>query len=110
MFQPVSISRRTRSAVLGSSLGQSSTRVPRRETRCACSEQSARDRRYKSIRATEKAYRLKDELAEVETESFSWLCRGLDPQQIQELMNITDLMLQNAWDENHTKGGSCGCD
>ena len=74
------------------------------------SEQSARDRRYKSIRATEKAYRLKDELAEVENETFSWLCRGLDPQQIRELLNITDLMLQNAWDEHHTKGGSCGCD
>ena len=74
------------------------------------SEVSRRDRRYKSIRATEKAYRLKDELAEVENETFSWLCRGLDPQQIQELLNITDLMLQNAWDEHHTKGGSCGCD
>ena len=74
------------------------------------SEISERDRRYKSIRATEKAYRLKDELAEVENETFSWLCRGLDPQQIQELLNITDLMLQNAWDEHHTKGGSCGCD
>ena len=74
------------------------------------SEISERDRRYKSIRATEKAYRLKDELAEVENETFSWLCRGLDPQQIRELLNITDLMLQNAWDENHTKGGSCGCD
>ncbi len=74
------------------------------------SEQSERDRRYKSIRATEKAYRLKADMAEVENETFSWLCRGLSEQQIQELLGITDLMLQNAWDENHTKGGSCGCD
>ena len=74
------------------------------------SDQSERDRRYKSIRANEKAYRLKDELAEVESETFSWLCRGLSPQQVEELLNITDLMLQNAWDEPHPKGGSCGCD
>ncbi len=74
------------------------------------SEQSERDRRYKSIRATEKAYRLKADMAEVENETFSWLCRGLSEQQIQELLGITDLMLQNAWDEHHTKGGNCGCD
>lgn len=74
------------------------------------SEQSARDRRFKSIRPTEKAYALLGELAEVENETFSWLCRGLSDAQVAELLNATDLMLQNAWGEYHTKGGSCGCD
>ena len=73
------------------------------------SEQSARDRRCKRIRPTDKAYRLKDEMAEVESETFSWLCRGLSAQQIESLLSVTDLMLQNAWDD-HRKGGSCGCD
>ena len=50
------------------------------------------------------------ELAEAENETFSWLCRGLSDRQVQELLNTTDLMLRNAWDGNHTKGGSCGCD
>ena len=74
------------------------------------SEQSARDRRFKSIRPTEKAYALLGELAEAENETFAWLCRGLSDRQVQELLNTTDLMLRNAWDGNHTKGGSCGCD
>jgi hypothetical protein len=50
------------------------------------------------------------ELAEAENETFSWLCRGLSDAQVAELLNATDLMLQNAWGEYHTKGGSCGCD
>ena len=74
------------------------------------SEQSARDRRFKSIRPTEKAYALLGQLAEAEDETFSWLCRGLSDAQVQELLNATDLMLQNAWGEYQTKGGSCGCD
>ena len=72
-------------------------------------EQSQRDRRFKCIRATEKAYLLKDEQAEAENETFSWLCRGLSRQQIDSLLQSIDLMLQNAW-EDKQKGGESGCD
>ena len=72
-------------------------------------EQSLRDRRFKCIHATEKASRLKDELAQVEDETFSWLCRGLSRQQIDSLLQSIDLMLQNAW-EDKQQGGESGCD
>ncbi len=73
------------------------------------SEQSQRDRRFKCIHASDKAYRLKDELAETENETFSWLCRGLSGQQVEDLLACIDLMLQNAW-ETKQKGGDSGCD
>ena len=73
------------------------------------SEQSARDKRFKSIRPTEKAYRLKGELAELEDETFSWLCRGLSGEQVENLLTCIDRMLQNAW-EAKQKGGEGGCD
>ena len=73
------------------------------------SEQSRRDRRYKCIHATEKAYLLRDEVAEVENETFSWLCKGLSPEQIEALLSATDVMLQNAW-EGCKKGSDCRCD
>ena len=73
------------------------------------SEQSERDRRFKRIRSTEKSYLLRDELAEAENETFSWLCRGLSPEQIETLLSATDVMLQNAR-EDCKKGRDCGCD
>ena len=72
-------------------------------------EQSQRDRRFKCIHATEKAYRLKGELAETDNEVFSGLCRGLSGQQVENLLASIDLMLQNAW-EDKQKGGESGCD
>ncbi len=72
-------------------------------------EQSLRDRRYKCIYAEEKAYRLKDELAEAENETFSWLCRGMSETQVADLLASVDLMLHNAW-EDKQKGGEGGCD
>ncbi len=72
-------------------------------------EQSQRDRRFKCIRATEKAYRLRDEHLEAENEIFAGLCRGLSEQQVRDLLASTDLMLQNAWEDNQ-KGGESGCD
>jgi DNA-binding MarR family transcriptional regulator len=72
-------------------------------------EQSGRDRRCKCIHATEKAYLLRDEIAEVENETFSWLCKGLSPEQIEALLSATDVMLQNAR-EDCKKGRDCGCD
>ena len=72
-------------------------------------EQSRRDRRFKCIHASEKAYRLKAELAETENETFSWLCRGLSGRQVEDLLGCIDRMLENAW-EDKQKGGESGCD
>ena len=74
-------------------------------------EQSAVDRRRKSIRPTEKAYSLKQELAQLEEETFSWLCTGLTEGEVASLLSATDRMLQNAYgDCNCKKGSDCGCD
>jgi DNA-binding MarR family transcriptional regulator len=72
-------------------------------------EQSERDRRFKCIHAAEKAYGLKNDLAAVEEETFSWLCRGLSGQQVENLLASIDLMLQNAW-EQRQEGGESRCD
>jgi DNA-binding MarR family transcriptional regulator len=72
-------------------------------------EQSVRDRRYKSIHAEDKAFLLKEELAEAENETFSWLCRGMSGRQVEDLLAGIDLMLQNAW-EDKQRGGESGCD
>ena len=42
---------------------------------------------------------LKDEVARVEKETFDWLTRGLSEAQIGELLTVTDVMLNNAWDD-----------
>ena len=68
--------------------------------RCEVSE---RDRRFKSIHSTEKAASLKDEMAQVEDETFRWLCRGLSREQEEELIRLTDVMLANAW-ADYAKG------
>ena len=73
------------------------------------SQRSSRDRRSKSLRATEKAYSLKQAVKEVENDSFRWLSRGLTEQQIQELLDITDVMLRNAC-EYENEGSDSGCD
>lgn len=72
-------------------------------------EVSCRDRRYKCISSTEKAEALKQELGRVEEETFRWLCRGLSAGQIEELLRITDVMLQNVT-ESCGKGCDPGCD
>ena len=73
------------------------------------SQRSSRDRRFKSIRATEKAYGLEQAVKEVESDSFRWLCRGLTEQQMQELLDITDVMLRNAC-EDENEGSDSDCD
>ena len=70
-------------------------------------EQSQRDRRYKSIRATEKAYHLKEDVTALEAETLQWLCKGLEEKQIEELTAITDVMLKNAYS---ACGKGCDCD
>ena len=72
-------------------------------------EVSSRDRRYKCVSSTEKAAALKQELDRVEEETFRWLCRGLSAGQIEELLRITDIMLQNVT-ESCGKGCDPGCD
>ena len=57
---------------------------------------SARDRRYKSIRSTQKAAELLQELAELDTGVFDALCRGLSGEEVDALLRITDKMLDNA--------------
>ncbi len=73
-------------------------------------EQSPRDRRCKIIRPNQRAYALINELAELENETFSWLCTGLAPEQVEALLQTTDLMLRNAFESFHKKGCDCGCD
>ena len=73
-------------------------------------EQSPRDRRFKIIRPMEKAYALIDELAELENETFSWLCTGLSPEQVESMLSATDVMLRNAFENCQKKGCDCGCD
>ena len=60
-------------------------------------ETSSRDRRFKSISATEKAYRLGEEIQAVEAETFRWLCRDLSQEQTEQLIAITDVMLRGAY-------------
>ena len=58
-------------------------------------ESSSRDRRYKRICSTEKARALEQDVARVERATRDWLCRGLSREQVDQLLAITDVMLQN---------------
>jgi DNA-binding MarR family transcriptional regulator len=71
--------------------------------RCVLSE---RDRRSKCISSTEKCRRLAQEVREADEATTRWLCRGLSEEQMDQLIAVTDKMLQNAF-ENDGKG--CGC-
>ena len=71
-----------------------------------CWETSRRDRRCKSIRLTDKARALKTEVIETENATFRWLTRGLSREQLDELISITDLMLENVLE---SCGKGCAC-
>ncbi|MBO5556645.1 MAG: MarR family transcriptional regulator [Oscillospiraceae bacterium] len=58
-------------------------------------ESGSRDRRCKRILSTEKARALEQDVARVEKATRDWLCQGLSPEQIRQLIGITDVMLQN---------------
>ena len=58
---------------------------------------SARDRRFKSIRSTEKADALLQEQAALDEEVFRMLTRGVSAEEVSELLSITDKMLENAF-------------
>ena len=70
---------------------------------------SAADRRNKSIASTEKARCLHREVDRVDEAVFKWLCRGLSQEQVEQLTEITGLMLQNALKE-YGKGCDSHCD
>ena len=72
-------------------------------------ETSSRDRRFKSIRSTEKGRSLRWRMREVDEASSQWLCRGLTPEQKSQLLVITDQMLANAISCCEEGGGGC-CD
>lgn len=72
---------------------------------CAPSE---RDRRFKSIRPTEKAAALQRELDELDDSIFRELCRGLSPEEIESLGAVTDKMLRNIFSEYMEKEGGEG--
>ena len=69
---------------------------------CAPSE---RDRRFKSIRPTEKADALRREMDELDGNIFRELCRGLTPEEVASLGKITDKMLDNIFSECCRKEG-----
>lgn len=69
---------------------------------CAPSE---RDRRYKSIRATEKAEALHQEIDELDGAIFAELCRGLSEEDVAALRRITDRMLGNIFENCRKKQG-----
>ena len=71
---------------------------------------SARDRRYKSIRSTDKAVALRREMAAGDERVFRELCRGLDESEIASLLSVTDKMLSNAADRCGQKGREKSCD
>ena len=75
---------------------------------CAPSE---RDRRFKSIRPTDKAEALHREMDELDGSIFRELSRGLTPEEVAALTAITDKMLDNIFSDCcKKKGGGSDCD
>ena len=72
---------------------------------CAPSE---RDRRFKSIRPTEKAESLQREMDELDGSIFRELCRGLSPEEVDSLGALTDKMLSNIFSGCCRKEGGEG--
>ena len=74
---------------------------------CAPSE---RDRRFKSIRATEKAEALQQEMDELDESIFRELCEGLTPEELEALRSVTDKMLRKFFSQCQKERGQNGCD
>lgn len=64
---------------------------------------SSVDRRHKCISSTEKSRQLRQELSEIDQAVLAELSRGLSRQQVDQLWEITDVMLKNAF-EYYGKG------
>lgn len=58
---------------------------------------SSIDRRHKCISTTEKARQLRQELSELDEAVLAELSHGLSRQQVEQLWEITDVMLHNAF-------------
>ena len=58
---------------------------------------SSTDRRHKCISTTEKARQLRQELSEMDEAVLSELSQGLSRRQVEQLWEITDVMLHNAF-------------
>lgn len=56
---------------------------------------SPSDRRCKSIASTPRALQLRERARRVDQATADWLCRGLTPQQLEQLNGIIDRMIQN---------------
>ncbi len=67
--------------------------------------QSERDRRFKSIRPTEKAAALQREMDELDESIYQELCRGLTADEIAVFRTVTDKMLDNFFRECSKKEG-----
>lgn len=70
-----------------------------------CCRTSLSDRRQKLISSTDKARSLGQEIDRINQEVFSWLCRGLSQEQVEEFLRIMDVMLENA-----AEGCGKGCE
>lgn len=70
---------------------------------------SAADRRSKSVASTEKARQLRREIDRLDGDVYEWLCAGLSGEQREQLLAITDIMLQNVF-ELFRKGCEKHCD
>lgn len=71
---------------------------------------SRRDRRFKSIRSTEKALALRREMEGLDGQIFRQLTRGLGEDEIASLLSVTDKMIDNAAVCCRKKGGEAACD
>lgn len=75
---------------------------------CAPSE---RDRRFKSIRPTEKAAALQQEMDELDDSIYHELCRGLTPEEVEAFGTILNKMLDHVFSGCCKKeGGGEACD
>ena len=62
-----------------------------------CCHQRQTDRRYKCVCSTDKAASLQTEMAQTDELVFKQLCAGLSEEQIASFIEITDVMLDNAF-------------
>ena len=75
----------------------------------AC-EPSARDRRFKRIRSTDRAAALLCETQELDERVFRRLTQGLSESEVASLLSVTDKMIENAALCCDRKGGEAACD
>jgi DNA-binding MarR family transcriptional regulator len=60
--------------------------------------QSTVDRRHKCIVSTEKTRELHQQMVDMDKEFTAYITRGISPEQLEQLYEITDIMLDNAFE------------